>query len=115
VDDQCGGPTAAADIVGALTAIATAFRDGRGASGVFHFCGAPATSWRGFAVEIFRRASWIATPEIAPVASEDWPTAAERPRNSTLDCGRIRAVYGIEQPDWRPALDRALAEMRETV
>jgi dTDP-4-dehydrorhamnose reductase len=113
VDDQHGGPTAAADIAAALVAVARAFAAGRGVSGIFHFCGAPATTWYGFAREIFAQASWMAAPEIAPIRTADWPTPAARPRNSVLDCGRIGAAYGIAQPDWRASLGPVLAELRE--
>ncbi|HET7408888.1 MAG TPA: sugar nucleotide-binding protein, partial [Paracoccaceae bacterium] len=112
VDDQHGGPTAAADIAGALVAIARAFAAERGVPGVFHYCGAPPTSWCGFAREIFARADWMRTPEIVPIRTEDWPTPAARPANSVLDCTRIGSAYGIRQPDWRVSLGPILAELR---
>ena len=112
VDDQHGGPTAAADIAAALVAIARAFAGARGVRGIFHFCGTPATSWHGFAREIFGQARWLATPEIAPIRTADWPTPAVRPRNSVLDCTKIRAAYGIAQPDWRASLGPVLAELK---
>lgn len=112
VDDQRGGPTSARDIAVTLIRIARSFAEGRGVSGVFHYCGAPPTSWYGFAREIFARAAWIKVPEIVPIRTADWPTPAARPANSVLDCSRIRAVYGIAQPDWRESLDPILAELR---
>ena len=112
VDDQRGGPTAAADIAAALVAMARALHEGRGVSGVFHFAGAPTVSWRDFAVEIFRQADWMKAPEVAPIRTEDWPTPAARPRNSALDCGKITAAYGIAPPDWRASLAAVLAELR---
>lgn len=112
VDDQRGGPTAAADIAATLVALARGFCAGRGASGVFHYSGAPTVSWRGFAAEIFRQADWMKPPEIAPIATGDWPTPAARPGNSALDCARIHAAFGIAQPDWRLALGRVLAELK---
>jgi dTDP-4-dehydrorhamnose reductase len=112
VDDQIGGPTAAADIAGAVVVMARALAAGGGAPGVYHFSGAPAVSWCGFARRIFARAHWIeAAPDVAPIATEDWPTPAARPRCSTLDCGRIESVFGLRQPDWRIALDRVLSEL----
>ena len=112
VDDQRGGPTAAADIAAALVAIARAFAAGRGASGTFHFCGAPPVTWCGFAREIFARADWMRAPEIVPIRTADWPTPAVRPANSVLDCTKIGAAYGIGQPDWRLSLGPVLAELR---
>ena len=112
VDDQRGGPTPAADIAAALVAIARAFAAGQGVGGLFHHCGAPAASWYGFAREIFAQADWMAAPEIVPIRTEDWPTPAARPANSLLDCTKIRAAYGIGQPDWRTSLGPILAELR---
>ena len=111
VADQHGGPTAAADIAAALVAMARALVAGQGASGIFHFCGAPATTWHGFASAIFARTGWQSTPEIAPITTADWPTPATRPANSMLDCTRIAEIFGIDQPDWRTSLDSVLKEL----
>jgi dTDP-4-dehydrorhamnose reductase len=111
VGDQRGGPTAARDIAAALLTIAAAWGAGRGAPGVFHFAGAPATTWADFAEAIFARSGWAEPPAVSRIATADWPTKAVRPANSVLDCGRIRAAYGIEQPDWRRALDDVLEDL----
>jgi len=110
VDDQIGGPTPARAIAEALLDIAAAFQAGRGASGVFHFAGAPAVSWAGFARAIFAQRGGRA-PEVISIPSSDYPTPARRPLNSVLDCGRIAAAYGIAQPDWRTGLDAVLEEL----
>lgn len=114
VDDQRGGPTAAADIARALWTIAAAFAAGRGTSGVFHYAGAPTVSWAGFAEAIFAASSLPARPEVRRIATADYPTPARRPANSALDCTRIRATYGIEQPDWRTSLARVIRELEES-
>ena len=118
VDDQRGGPTAAADIAAALVRMAQALAAGQGETGVFHFAGAPAVTWRGFAEAIFAQRHRLGLggpgPAVDPIATEAWPTPAARPRNSVLDCRRIADAYGIPQPDWRPALDRVLLELGET-
>jgi dTDP-4-dehydrorhamnose reductase len=111
VDDQYGGPTPAESIAEALVTIAQAFAAGRGTSGVFHFSGAPAVSWFGFAREIFKRTNWPRLPEIAPITTADWQTPAQRPANSRLDCSRITQIYGLNQPDWRTGLDCCLAAL----
>ena len=113
VDDQWGGPTSATDIAMALVTIARAWQLGRGVPGIFHLCGQPATTWCGFAREIFARADWMRTPEIEPIQTKDWPTPAERPMNSILDCAKIRTAYDIEQPDWRTSLEDILTKIRE--
>ncbi len=113
VGDQHGGPTAARDIAGALWTIAEAWDGGRGVPGIFHYAGAPATTWAGFAEAIFARSGWDETPAVTAIATADWPTRAVRPPNSVLDCGRIAEAYGIAQPDWRTALDAVVEELSE--
>jgi dTDP-4-dehydrorhamnose reductase len=114
VDDQLGGPTPARAIAEALVTIAEGFAAGRGVSGVFHFAGAPETSWAGFARAIFAaRAEQTGSrvPEVVPIPTRDYPTPARRPLNSVLDCTRIRETYGIAQPDWRAGLRAVLEEI----
>ncbi len=110
VDDQRGGPTPAADIAGALLTIAEAIAAGRGATGIFHFAGAPSVTWADFAEAIFAARGGPA-PAIERIPSSAFPVPAERPKNSVLDCSRIAEAYGIAQPDWRPRLEEVIGEL----
>jgi dTDP-4-dehydrorhamnose reductase len=111
VDDQRGGPTEARDIADAIIVVATiCCEPGFDAWGTYHFAGAPSTSWHGFAEEIFARSS-AARPSLVKIATRDYPTPARRPLNSTIDCNRIRRVFGIEQPDWRSSLSRVMGQL----
>jgi dTDP-4-dehydrorhamnose reductase len=115
VDDQIGGPTPAAAIAATLVAVARAFAEGRGRSGIYHFAGAPDVSWRGFAEAVFEAAAAGERgprPEVAPIRSADWPTPAARPLNARLDCAKIARDYGVARPDWRAALGRAVTELK---
>lgn len=111
VDDQTGGPTAARDIAVALLTMASAFAEGRGEDGVFHFCGNPAVTWYAFACEALRQCSEN-TLKIVPISTSEWPAAATRPANVILNCDSIREAYGIQQPDWRIELGNVLDELR---
>jgi dTDP-4-dehydrorhamnose reductase len=111
VADQRGGPTEAGDIATAILAVAGALRTpGFDGWGVYHFAGAPATSWCGFAREIFARAP-APGPTLTPIATSAYPTPARRPLNSTLDCGKILRRFAIRQPDWRVALSRVMTAL----
>ncbi|MEM7176876.1 MAG: dTDP-4-dehydrorhamnose reductase [Pseudomonadota bacterium] len=109
VDDQRGGPTAALDIADGLLTIASAWQAGNGTAGTYHFCGAPAVSWCGFAQTIFREAGM--PTRVRPIPSYDYPTPAPRPANSVLDCAKIAHDYGIAQPDWHASLKSILTEL----
>jgi dTDP-4-dehydrorhamnose reductase len=111
VADQVGGPTAAGDIADALLTMAQAFLAGRGASGVYHFAGAPDTSWAGFAREIFVQSGLDVA--VGDIASSAYPTPAKRPANSRLDCSDLLRDYGIGRPDWRASLAEVLQELRQ--
>ncbi len=111
VDDQRGGPTPAHEIARALLAIASAFHEGRGRSGIFHFAGAPACSWADFAEAVFAASSMARKPAITRITTADYPTPARRPANSVLDCSRIRDAYAIGQPDWRSGLRTVIEEL----
>ncbi|MDG1373255.1 MAG: dTDP-4-dehydrorhamnose reductase [Paracoccaceae bacterium] len=109
VDDQIGGPTAAADIADVLLTMAKAFHAGKGTSGIYHFAGAPSVSWRQFAEAIFAKAGQ--TVAVTPIPTSDYPTPAARPLNSRLTCAKIKADYGIDQPDWRTSLNDVIGEL----
>ena len=108
VDDQIGGPTPAADIADACYVVATALTEGAN-GGLHHFAGTPDVSWADFAREIFS-ASGLAT-EVENIPSSGYPTPAERPKNSRLDCHSLTEAYGIERPDWRIGLRSVLKEL----
>lgn len=81
VDDQRGCPTAAADIARAIVGIATQLAAGKkDGFGTFHFCGAGATTWYGFARANFELAAARgAKPlRVQPVTAAHYPTPAAR-------------------------------------
>ncbi|MDJ0825048.1 MAG: dTDP-4-dehydrorhamnose reductase [Rhodobacter sp.] len=111
VDDQVGGPTPADAIADALWTMAAALiRDAR-TGGTYHLSGAPDVSWADFARAIFAQAGRAVT--VTGIPSAAFPTAAPRPANSRLDCTRTARVFGIDRPDWRAGLARALGDGAE--
>lgn len=109
VADQIGGPTSAGAIADAALQVGRALAAGRGARGIYHFAGAPDTSWAGFAREIFRQAGL--TVEVEDIPTSAYPTPARRPLNSRLDCSDIARQFGIARPDWRADLSEVLREL----
>jgi dTDP-4-dehydrorhamnose reductase len=107
INDQVGGPTDAADLAAAILEIIAQVRKpaARGAWGTYHFSGCPPVSRYEFA-----RAIVSDRPDVtvSPISTSECNTAARRPANSVLDCRRLARVFGIAQPDWRPALRRVL-------
>ncbi len=114
VADQTGAPTAAADIADAIVTIAKQIAgSGDAAWGTYHFTGAGATTWHGFADRIFQRLEQAEgrRPRLRAIATSDYPTPARRPANSRLDCARVRAAFGVAAPAWEDSLDRVLDDL----
>ena len=108
VADQIGGPTPARDIAAACLTMLDGLREDPGRAGLYHFAGAPDTSWAGFAREIMAQAGLACVVEDIPTSA--YPTPARRPLNSRMDCAKL-ARFGLERPDWRAGLALVLAEL----
>lgn len=114
VSDQTGSPTWTGHLAEALITLARRIVQGDSPTwGVYHYAGAPATSWHGFAEAIVREAVaqelLPAAVPVAPIASADFPTPARRPAWSVLDGARMTATFGLAPPDWRIGLAQTLA------
>ena len=109
VADQIGGPTGAAEIAQACVAIAKTLASEPDKSGIYHFSGAPDSSWADFARAIFDAASIPFV--VTDIPSSDYPTPAKRPLNSRLDCTTTEAAFGISRPDWRESLTNILTQL----
>jgi dTDP-4-dehydrorhamnose reductase len=108
VDDQVGAPTSSAAIARATTAILERANQSPALGGLYHLAAAGETSWCGFAREILAQAR-LATP-VVPIPTEQYPTPARRPRNSRLDCTRLREAFGVTLAPWQAGLDEAMRE-----
>ena len=109
VADQIGGPTPAADIAAACLGMAEALAQDPSKRGIYHFSGAPETSWAEFAREIFAQAGLDC--QVEDIASEAYPTPAKRPLNSRLDCSSFETVFGLPRPDWKAGLAAVLRDL----
>ncbi len=118
VDDQMGCPTAASHIAEIICAIAIEIEHGiEGRWGLYHYRDDGAVTWYGFAQRIFAAAGshLDRIPELVPIATEDYPTAATRPANSVLDCRRIKKAFGLTPRSMDEGLARHIGDILETV
>lgn len=116
ISEQMGGPTAAGSIAEVLLELARRYgREGSLAWGLYHYSGSPPCSWYEFAEEIFRQAGRLGLlaqlPQVSPIATLDYPTPAQRPAWSVLDCSRLEQAFGIAQRDWRQDLADVLERL----
>ncbi len=112
VDDQVSNPTWArslAEITAQL--LARGERAVADHTGLYHLAGSGYTSRLDWAREIIRLDADQAgqtVKELQPAASADFPTPAQRPLFSALDCSRFEEAFGLYLPEWREALKLAM-------
>ena len=111
VSDQVGSPTAASDLAGVLLTMASAFKEGRGESGIYHFAGAPDTCWAEFARKIVSLVG--GNLKVIDIPSSEFPTRAKRPSNSRMDCTKLKDVFAIKRPNWSDSLNTVIAQLQE--
>lgn len=112
VADQIGGPTPAAGLADAcLAAARKLMEDPAGATGIYHCAGGPDVSWADFAREIFAQSG--TSCEVVDIPSSDYPTPAQRPLNSRMDCTTLTTVLDVPRPDWRVGLRDILTDLGE--
>lgn len=112
VADQYGCPTYAADLAEAILTLAAKHGEGRKIVwGTYHYCGSGVTNWHGFAEKIFelaRKYDSLIVKKVEPITTAEYPTPAERPKNSALDCSLIQQRFSITPRPWPESLARML-------
>lgn len=98
VNDQIGSPTwsrMVAEKTIEILSMEKAYRKEN--HGIYHLVSEGYTSWYEFAKEILRKSK----VKIYPVSSEEFITIAKRPKNSRLNCQKVKETFGITLPNWR--------------
>lgn len=119
VDDQIGSPTPAAMIATISGVVLAMLRCGqlleKGENRLYHLAAARPVSWCEFARTIIDLAERtpgfdlrLKSAAIQAISTEQYPTPAQRPANSRLECRRLEADFGLQMPDWQPYLERML-------
>ena len=107
VSDQIGAPTWAGTIAASTAALVQRWQGGQaGQWGTYHLTAQGETSWYGFAQAIGEqlKARGLPCAELLPIPSSEYPTPAQRPLNSRLDCTRLARNWQVSQPHWQQAL-----------
>jgi dTDP-4-dehydrorhamnose reductase len=120
VNDQFGAPTTSLEIAAATRKIVAGVLEGRLGeekdwAGIYHMTCAGSTTWFAFAQAIFARAGGLLggkIPELAPIATSEYPTPARRPRNSVLSDARLYEKFGVRLASWESALDAVMDKLK---
>jgi dTDP-4-dehydrorhamnose reductase len=117
INDQIGAPTGA-DLLADITAHAIArLAAAPGLSGLYHLSAAGETSWHGYAKHVFEQARLkgmvlkLKDEQLKAIPTSAYPTAAQRPLNSRLDCTKLKSSFNLYIPPWQQGVKRMLSEI----
>lgn len=108
VNDQSGTPTYAGDLAEVIMKF---IENSDIPFGTYHYSNKGVTTWYEFAKEIFTESK--ISIKLKPITTNQYPTAAKRPKYSALDSSKIRKVLNIEISFWKKSLKRVLKKINK--
>jgi len=108
IDDQFGSPTYTLDLAEVILKI---IKDNSSGYGIYHFTNEGVTNWYEFARAIYDKAKRLGLlsssrkVEINPIKTEEYPTAAVRPKYSVLSKDKIKKEFNLKIRNWDEALE----------
>ncbi len=121
VSDQIGSPTPARLIaettILCLNKSLDKLQDNSFISDIYNLTTANRTSWHGFAEEIVavvskRQDHPLKIKNINAIPTSEYPTPADRPKNSQLVLNKLETTFNIVMPDWKKALGLCIEEIK---
>lgn len=117
VADQNGAPTYAGHIADALLGLSRRYLSGDSlAWGTWHYAGTPVTSWYDFAAKIFElglgQGLISKAPTLTAITTKDYPTPAQRPKNSAMDLMAMHETLNLPIESWEDGLTEMLHTLR---
>lgn len=114
VADQVGSPTWASDLAAAIAQLSEKVAL---VPGTYHYTNSGVASWYDFAIAIFQEAKALGIPlkvqTVNPITTADYPTPAQRPAYSVLNCQKVARILGYTAPHWRHSLRTMLTDYME--
>ena len=104
VSDQIGSPTYATNLAEAIFKIIEYknYQVEKQSTEIYHFSSEGEISWYDFTKEIFKLSK--VDCKVNPIATEQYPTPAQRPRNTLMDKDKISTKFSIIIPFWKESI-----------
>lgn len=124
VTDEFGAPTYAGDLASGLLTVARCLLAIESEtklialSGIYHIANFGYIDRFSYAQEIFDCALRLGFPikaKVVPAKTSDGKNSLlQRPKNSRLNCDRLKTNFGFELPEWQLGLETTLRGLRES-
>ena len=108
VSDQIGSPTYATDLAGVILEIIQnkSFKEAGQTTQIYHYSNEGEISWHEFSKEIFKIAKIDCKTN--PIVTEQYPTPAQRPKNTSMDKNKIMKTFNANLVPWKDSLENCL-------
>jgi dTDP-4-dehydrorhamnose reductase len=113
VGDQIGSPTYAGDLAMAILHIIQnkEFLNPGQETQIYHYSNEGACSWVDFAKEIFKLANIQCS--VNHITTEQYPTSAQRPKNSLMNKDKIAKTFSLNIPHWEVSLKTCITALKK--
>ena len=82
------------------------FREEEQATQIYHYSNEDGISWYEFAKEIFKIAKIDC--KVNPITTQQYPTAAQRPKNTLMNKAKIGKTFSVGISDWKYSLNACI-------
>lgn len=114
INDQIGAPTSAELLADITAHTLRSTLQNPALAGLYHLAASGQTSWFDYASLVIAQAKAMGkelmVKDIHPIATEQYPTPAQRPLNSRLNTNKLSKNFDLVLLDWRQGVMRMLKE-----
>ena len=114
VSDQRGCPTGAGDLAAVVLKILEKILKNENApQGIYHYTNQGETSWSELARHVMKVSAKLGGPQatITDIVTAEYPTPAQRPKNSRLNCEKIKRDWQINIRPWQNVVDEIVTDL----
>ena len=114
VSDQIGSPTYATDLAETILTIINnkIYQNKEQSTEIYHYSNKGEISWRAFAKEIFKIAK--VDCKANPITTDQYPTPAQRPKNTLMSKGKIAKTFSVSIPYWGKSLNNCIEMLKRS-
>jgi dTDP-4-dehydrorhamnose reductase len=108
VNDQISSPTYASDLASVILEIINNnnFQTKYRLTEIYHYSNKGEVSWYEFAKEIFKLKGIHRV--VRPIKTEQYPTLAQRPKNTLMNKDKIVKKFNVKIPNWKSSLSSCI-------
>jgi dTDP-4-dehydrorhamnose reductase len=117
ISDQIGAPTGAELLADVTAQAIPRVLAAPALVGTYHCTASGRTDWHAYAQFVIAwarargRPIKVAADAVRAIPTSAYPTPAQRPLNSRLDCSKLQAAFHLQLPHWQTGVERMLQEV----